>query len=90
MSWAQRRKGKRTNPTGETRQWIEAVVQEVGTGLVAEVGEGLALNIGSQEEAKLAAVILRFTPDPFEDPQNILNILCLFIHPFRLLSRFAG
>lgn len=72
------------------RQWIEAVVQEVGTGLVAEVGEGLSLNTGSQEEAKLAAVILRFTPNLSEEPQSIPNILCLSIHPFRLLSRSAG
>jgi|GEM_PF-655014 transposase len=72
MSWVQRRKVERPDSIGtatdgvkperagfQTRQWIEAVVQDVRTSFVVEVAGGLALNIGSENEAKLAAVVLR-------------------------------
>lgn len=72
MSWAQRRKGERIAVVGaatdrvkperpgfQARQWIEAVVEEVGTNFVVEVAGGLALKIGNEGEARLAAVVLR-------------------------------
>lgn len=72
MSWAQRRKGERKNPTGaatdrvkaerpglQTRQWIEAVVEDGGGNFTVEAGGGLMLKIGNEAEARMAAVILR-------------------------------
>jgi len=72
MSWAQRRKRERKNSVGaatnrvkaerpgfQTRQWIEAVVEDGVGDFAVEAGGGLVLKIGNEAEARLAAAILR-------------------------------
>lgn len=62
MNWVQRRRREQSNDggvTAERGQWIEAVVEGGGGGVVAEVPGGLILRIGGRAEAGVAAEVLR-------------------------------
>jgi hypothetical protein len=61
MNWVQRRRRERSENTiapGQS-QWIEAVVEGSGGGLVVEVAGGMILRIGGRAEAGMAVEILR-------------------------------
>ena len=63
MNWVQRRKREErgnTAPVAAGRsQWIEAVVDGGGGGLVVELPGGLILRISGRAEAGVAAELLR-------------------------------
>ena len=60
MNWVQKRRRDRNEEAEPARQqWIEAVVEDVQTGLRLEIHGGLVLRVSNQAEAGVAATILR-------------------------------